>query len=115
MTIKIRNITMVRGDSESITVKCFTESGGTKTASPFTTGDTVTFTVRKDPKSTILLQKAITEFDENGYAVILLYPEDTSGMDFGKYVYDIQLTRSDDSVTTIVPISSFILAEEVTY
>ena len=115
MTINNYSISMTRGDSESITVKCFTMSGGTRTDAPFEAGDTVTMTIRKDPKGSIQLQKIVTEFDENGYAVILLQPADTSGLDFGRYVYDIQLTRSDESVTTIVPISGFNLLEEVTY
>lgn len=115
MTISNRNILMTRGDSESITVQCFTRTGGTRTASPFETGDTVTFTVRKDAKGIIQIQKAVTEFDENGAAVILINPGDTAEMGFGHYVYDIQLTRADHSVTTIVPISNFTLAEEVTY
>ncbi len=99
------NITMTRGDSESITVRC---------SVPFEDGDTVYFTVREDPESEIYLQKIIEDFPD-GEAVIPLYPEDTEGMDFGSYVYDIQVTRANDTVTTLIMPSKFKLTEEVTY
>lgn len=111
MKVKGSNLSMTRGDSESITVKC-SENGA---AVPFESGDTVTFTVREDVESSIALQKTVTAFDENGWAVIALLPGDTEGMDFGSYVYDIQLTRADGTVTTIVTVSDFELTEEVTY
>jgi hypothetical protein len=99
------NITMTRGDSESLTVTC---------SVPFTNGDTVYFTVREDAESEILLQKIITDFPD-GAAVIPIYPEDTEGMDFGDYVYDIQVTRAGGVVTTLIVPSRFKLNEEVTY
>lgn len=111
MKVRGTNLSMTRGDSESITVKCF-QSG---TAVPFEDGDIVTFTVREDVESPILLQKVVTTFDGNGWAVIPIASGDTEGMDFGDYVYDIQLTRADGTVTTIVTISTFTLTEEVTY
>ena len=109
MTIKESNgkvnITMTRGDSESITVRC---------SEPFKTGDAVYFTVREDAESAISLQKIITSFP-NGEAVIYIDPEDTEPMDFGKYVYDIQVTRAGGTVTTLIVPSAFKLDEEVTY
>ena len=111
MKVRGSNLSMTRGDSESITVKCF-QSG---TPVPFENGDTVTFTVREDVESPIALQKTVTTFDENGWAVIALLPGDTEDMDFGSYVYDIQLTRADGTVTTLITISNFELTEEVTY
>jgi hypothetical protein len=99
------NITMTRGDSESLTVTC---------SVPFANGDTVYFTVREDAESEILLQKVIEEFPD-GAAVIPIYPEDTEGMDFGNYVYDLQVTWADGTVKTVIDPSSFRLNEEVTY
>ena len=107
MTIKGTNISMVRGDSESITVRCSQQ--------PFAEGDTVTMTLRESTDSPVTLRKDVTEFDEAGEAVIALRPEDTSPLDFGDYVYDIQLTRSDGTVATLVKVSRFTLEEEVTY
>ena len=99
------NITMTRGDSESLTVTC---------SVPFANGDTVYFTVREDAESEILLQKIITDFPD-GAAVIPIYPEDTAALDFGDYVYDIQVTRAGGVVTTLIVPSRFKLNEEVTY
>ena len=106
MKLSGTNIKMTRGDDESITVKCST---------PFADGDTITMTVREDAESDIAFQKVVTEFDGNGWAVIGIRPGDTSGLEFGDYVYDIQLTRADGTVTTLVTISRFELLEEVTY
>ena len=98
------NIAMTRGDSESITVRC---------SEPFADGDTVTFTMRPDIEGEIALQKEITDFPD-GEAVIVFEPEDTASLDFGDYVYDIQLTRANDTVTTLVVPARFRLTEEVT-
>ena len=99
------NITMTRGDSESLTVRC---------SEPFRTGDRVFFTVREDAESDISLQKIIAVFP-NGEAVIPIYPEDTEPLEFGSYVYDIQVTRANGTVTTLIVPSAFKLTEEVTY
>lgn len=105
MIINGTKLSMVRGDSESITVRC---------SMGFNAGDQVIFTMREDVDSPIALQKVVTDFPV-GEAVIGIYPEDTSGLDFGDYVYDIQWTRADGTVTTIVEKSRFTLREEVTY
>ena len=106
MTITGTNISMTRGDSESVTVTC---------SVPFDTGDTVYLTVREDVESPIAMQKIVDTFGGDGQAVIGIEPADTEGLDFGDYVYDIQLTRADGTVTTLVKVSKFTLEEEVTY
>ena len=105
MTVKGTKLSMVRGDSESITVRC---------SDPFAEGDTVFFTVRQCPEDPIALQKTVTDFPE-GEAVIGIDPADTAGLDFGDYVYDVQLTRSGGAVTTLIEPDRFTLREEVTY
>jgi len=104
-------IAMTRGDSESLSVRC--------PADPFTAGDTITFTVRDGAEGDIFLQKTVTDFDE-GVAVISMETEDTEGMDFGTYRYDIQLTDADGKVITLIPprpgkLPKFTLTEEATY
>lgn len=99
------NISMTRGDSESLTVRCST---------PFTTGDTVYLTVREDAESPIVLQKIVTDFPDD-VALFYIYPEDTEGLDFGSYVYDIQVTWAGGVVKTLVGPAKFKLTEEVTY
>ena len=76
------NISMVRGDSESVTVRC--------------------------------MQKIVTEFPD-GKAVFIIEPDDTEGLDFGNYVYDIQVTWAGGVVKTLVGPARWRLTEEVTY
>ena len=45
--------------------------------------------------------------------VLELKPEDTKGLGFGKYVYDVQITFTDGVVDTFIPATPFILAREV--
>ena len=71
-------------------------------------------TVREDVESPIQFQKEVTSF-EDGKAVIAIEPTDTGSMEFGKYVYDIQVTRASGTVTTLVKPSTFTLEPEVTY
>ena len=107
MTIKGKNISMVRGDSECITVRC--------PERPFTEGDAVTMTVRESVDSPVEFRKDVRSFESDGSAIIAISPEDTAPMSFGDYVYDIQLTRLDGTVSTAVTVSRFTLEEEVTY
>ena len=97
------DITMTRGDSGCIVVKTFAP------------GDTVVMTVRKRYKDEIIyLQKTITEFTDEGEAVIAINHDDTDGMTFGTYVYDIQVTFSDGQVITPLK-ATFTVTEEATW
>jgi len=104
-------IAMTRGDSESLTVQCTTD--------PYSAGDTITLTVRDEADGNILLQKVVTTFSD-GVAVIGIQPEDTEGIEFGNYVYDIQHKDAYGNVLTIIPpkpgnLPKFKLTEEATY
>lgn len=112
MKIDGQNISMTRGDSETITVAMFNEDG---TPHPFVTGDKIYFTVKEFATHTDkIMQKVITVFD-SGNAIIEITPNDTKLLPFKSFVYDIQLTRSNLTVTTIVPISNFEILKEVTH
>lgn len=114
MTINENNyaIAMTRGDSESLTVR--------KKDDTWVEGEVITLTVRTDADGDILFQKAVTEFDGEGAAVIAIDPADTEGIDFGSYVYDIQYSNDTGTVRTIIPprpqkLPKFTLTEEATY
>lgn len=112
MKVSGKNMTMTRGDSEVITIECFLEDG---TKMPFLEGDIVYFTVKEtihDEEK--VLQKIITEFTD-GKAIINIEPEDTKSLLFKTYVYDVQLTRAEGTVTTVIPPSNFTIGGEVTY
>lgn len=112
MTIVGTNIAMVRGDTESLTVRIFDDAG---TQLNFEFGDTVYFTVREIiGDTTTIIQKVITGFTD-GEAVVQIDPADTNDLFFKTYVYDIQWTKADGQVKTIVPASDFEILAEVTY
>ena len=106
MKMQGTNISMIRGDDESITV--------TIAPTPFAAGDTVYLTVREDAEEPIVFQKVVTTFTD-GAAIIPIDSADTEGKEFGDYVYDIQVTWANGKNKTIVPLSRFTLEEEATY
>lgn len=113
MIVSGTNLSMTRGDSESITVSCIDGAGDPVL---FVTGDTIYFTIKSDAASTVkILQKVITEFEEDGSAIICIDHADTEECVFKKYTYDIQLTRADGTVTTIVKPATFEITKEVTH
>lgn len=113
MRINGTDIYMIRGDSESITVSCQKADDGSKVN--FVDGDIIYFTVKYSVNSEKkVLQKVITDFVD-GNAIIEIKPEDTKELQFRSYMYDVQLTRADGTVTTIIPPSIFGVEGEVTY
>ena len=103
---------MTRGDSEAIKVSCKDSQG---VGVPLEDGDTLYFTVKFSVGTEeIEIQKVITEFPD-GIAYINISPDDTKSMSFRNYYYDIQLTRADGTVKTIIPPSTFTVKGEVTY
>lgn len=112
MEIQGYNISMIRGDTETIKISCKDVQG---VDVPLEDGDTLYFTVKfsvgieKEE-----MQKVITEFPD-GIAYINILPDDTKFMSFRNYYYDIQLTRADGTVKTIIPPSIFTVKGEVTY
>ena len=112
MKIQGTNISMTRGDSEAIKVTVKDTSGN---IIPLASGDTIYFTVRENVLGkTKIIEKIITEFDD-GKALINIDPQDTKDLRFASYVYDIQLTKENGTVKTIIPPSQFIITGEVTY
>ena len=112
MKIQGYNISMIRGDTEAIKVLC-TDAQGVSV--PLEDGDTLYFTVKSyvgaEEKE---MQKVITEFPD-GIAYINISPDDTKFMNVGIRYYDIQLTRADGTVKTIIPPSMFTIKGDVTY
>ncbi len=112
MEIQGYNISMTRGDTETIKVSCKDAQG---VDVPLEDGDTLYFTVKRfvgtEEKE---MQKVIPEFPD-GIAYINISPDDTKSMSFRSYYYDIQLTRADGTVKTIIPPSIFTVKGEITY
>lgn len=73
-------------------------------------GDTVTLSVKKDIESEdYLFQKQV-----QAGQVIIIYPEDTRDLEYGRYIYDIQVNTVLGEVFTIIGPAKFKLTKEVT-
>lgn len=112
MKVNGTNISMIRGDSETVTVSC-TDIDGADLL--FSDGDIIYFTIKENTKTEIkILQKIITDFTD-GKAIIEINPSDTKPLKYQTYVYDVEWVNSVGRVTTIVPPSKFVISDEVTY
>lgn len=105
MRIDGTTIRMTRGDSETINlnIKGYEPTGN----------DFVEMTVRRNVNSDVVFYRKLN-VNENGSAIIEIKPNDTEELQFGAYVYDVQLTYGS-IVKTIVKTSLFIIEKEVTY
>jgi hypothetical protein len=45
--------------------------------------------------------------------LLVIYPEDTKELEFGSYVYDIQLTKANGDIDTFITASKFKITAEV--
>lgn len=101
------NIRIIRGDSGVFNIS-ITDTNGSPVY--LTEGDVLTFTLRRAARNpAIVMQKVIAD------SQLEIKPEDTEGLTFGTYVYDIELRRADGYVDTVIPPHEFLLMEEVTY
>ena len=100
-------IFLTRGDSAVLDVSVTQADGSAYTPS----GDvTLYFSVKKTVNDTeYVLQKSITNLSES----ISIEPPDTTALNCGKYVYDVEL-HDGENVYTIIPPTLFTLGEEVT-
>ena len=104
-------IRLVRGDSGALTVSCETLEGERR---PFEAGERVVFTVKErytDPAPKLV--KEVTQFTEEGEAVLRFQSADTRGLACTAYCYDVRLHGADGSVDTIVPKNEFLVGEAV--
>lgn len=97
-------IEITRGDSEIFQVSI--EINGEEYIPQ--EGDVVSFAMRKN-FGRVLLQKEVPISTMQ----LVLDPEDTKYLPFGRYKYDMQITFADGRVKTFVKPSPFIIGEEV--
>ena len=104
-------ITMVRGDTVILDLKCYDQS-----RMPYIPqeGDRIRFALKKryDDYEPLLVNEIPIDT-----LLLVLDPEDTrclpSGEYHGRYKYDIELTTADGFVDTIIPRADLIILEEV--
>lgn len=100
-------ITLTRGDTFEALVSAIQNDG-----TPYTPaeGDTIRFAMKEnyaDGRPILVKDIPISTM------MLVLEPGDTAGLNFGKYVYDIQLTKADGKVDTFIAKAMIKITEEV--
>lgn len=102
-------IRLTRGDTAAFTINITNEV--TDEVYNMASDDTLTMSVKKKAKnSEMCFSKTVV-----GTNKILIEPSDTKGLDFGKYVYDVELVTSSGGTSTIIEPTTFELLPEVTW
>lgn len=106
-SVKGTSITLTRGDSFAANIGIVQPNGD-----PYIPGegDSVRFAMKKTIKDEKVLIEKNIPIDTMR---LILNPEDTKDLEFGSYVYDIQLTKSTGEVDTFITKSNLVLTEEV--
>lgn len=104
------SIEIVRGDSAEfdISLPIKDESGQVIEEYELQPGDTLLFTVKKNTKTSDVI------FQKSGQTVQIT-PADTEELNYGKYVYDVQLTYESGFTDTVILPTEFRVLEEVTF
>ena len=106
---KDQTIHLTRGDTARFAIGRVVNTV-TKKDYTITAEDTVTLTVKKTANDTTPAVQVST----TGGGVLHIKPEDTKGLAFGRYVYDVQIDTADGDVYTIIPLTTFELLKEAT-
>lgn len=106
-SVKGTNITMTRGDTFSADICIYQPNG-----KPYNLAkdDVIQFAMKKSAKDTTILILKDISIDT---MKLVLNPDDTKDLDFGTYVYDIQLQKTTGEVYTFITKSYLTLTEEV--
>ena len=109
-------IKMVQGDTGSIKLSLSNHTLGP--------GDEVRFGVTNrnivqpasdGPAAGLVIDKVITEFEEDGSATIFLDGSDTLDLVPGNYLYEIQVKTSDGRIDTVVTTTKLTILEGIIY
>lgn len=106
-SVKGTSITLTRGDSFAADIGIIQPDGEPYIPSE---GDQIRFAMKRNVKDeeVLILREIPIETMR-----LVLAPEDTKELEFGSYVYDIQLTKSTGEVDTFITKSTLTLTEEV--
>ncbi|MCD8097010.1 MAG: hypothetical protein LUE31_03035 [Lachnospiraceae bacterium] len=100
-------ISMTRGDTMKVYV-AITDTNGSDYVPD--DGDVLRFAAKKDYADDEPLILKDIPIDS---LLLTLEPADTKELDYGSYVYDIELTTSEGEVSTVVPKGKLVITEEV--
>ena len=106
LSIKDNNISLTRGDTAYFDLYIKDHN--------FQVGDIIELSVKKNLKDTEHLFKKVAEVPIEVEKITLkVEPIDTASATFAEYFYDIQLTRANGDVNTIIPVHKFTITKEV--
>lgn len=100
-------ITLTRGDTLQATVSIKTAQGEDYVPQ---SGDVIRFAMKKNYCDA---SPVITKTIPNNTLLFELEPEDTKTLNFGKYVWDMQITYANGAVDTFIDKGTLTLTEEV--
>lgn len=101
-------IYLTRGDTADIIVKIYDQD---KEEYHLQEGDVLVFTMKSNCETT----DAIITRDCSTDSIIHLFPDDTNGLAYGTYYFDVQLTTAFEQVYTVIPPHEIIISKEVTF
>lgn len=102
-------IHLTRGDTAKFSI--FIQNGSSSGEYMIKETDTITFTVKRAiTNSDFFVQKII-----HGSNMLTLNPEDTKNMQYGKYLYDVQLENEEHEIYTVIPPTTFDITGEITW
>lgn len=106
---------IIRGDSGGFEFTILEVVDGVETPYILEEGDVVTFTVKCSTRDKdAVMQKTGFQTDEST-VYFAIAPEDTEALRYGNYTFDIQFSKEDGYVDTLIPPTPFTVAEEVTF
>lgn len=109
MSFKVNKntITLTRGDTFKALLTINNPDGTEYTPME---GDSIRFALKEnvEDRKCLILKEIPTDT-----MLLVLNPEDTEDMEFGTYVYDIQLTKANGDIDTFITASKLKLTEEV--
>ena len=109
MSFKVRKNTifLTRGDTFKAMLTINNPDGSVYTP---VEGDTIRFALKENVEDEECLILRDIPIDT---MLLVIYPEDTKSLEFGSYVYDIQLTKANGDVDTFITASKLKLTAEV--
>ena len=109
MSFKVRNNTiyLTRGDTFRAVITITNPDGTIYTPKD---GDSIRFAMKESVDSEELLIFRDIPIDT---MMLVIYPGDTKELEYGSYVYDIQLTKANGDIDTFITASKLKLTYEV--
>lgn len=102
-----KSLHLTRGDTARITVDIFNDITNEKYE--VKENDVVVLSVKKS----VYDEEYCFQKKEKGNSSFKILPEDTNGLQFGKYIYDVQISTEQGDVYTVIQPSIFEVMKEV--